>query len=69
MKPGRAFWVAFTAFFATEITLLGLDKIAPDLDLTRIAGATFASVVVAAFMYGREKLSQGQQPQDQDHRT
>lgn len=56
-RPHRAFWTGFTAFFATLITLLGLDQASVITIDQSWLGAALCAIVVAAAEYGRERLA------------
>ena len=56
---GQPFWTAFTAFFANMVALLGLDQAgAITIDNSWI-GSIAASLIVAAAVYGKEKMTEG----------
>lgn len=62
MRAGRAFWTAFTGFFTTVITVLGLEKLSAEataeISPGKWLGALITALVVAGALYGREKIAE-----------
>ena len=60
VRPGAPFWLSFTAFAASMVSLVGIDTI----DVTALAlqvnwgSALIVSVIVAAAVYGKAKVDE-----------
>jgi hypothetical protein len=70
IKPGKPFWSGFVAFCSNMVVLLGLDQLSltqADVQVTvNWLGAIVASLLVAAVVYGKEKIAASNGKKD-DH--
>ena len=68
IKPGRPFWIGFTAFCANMIAILGLNRLSvTEVDLSaNWGGAIVASLFVAAVVYGKAKIDSQNGKKDLD---
>ena len=69
IRPGRPFWSAFTAFFSSMVSLVGIDQLSiTEIDVqVNLLGALIVSLLVAGGVYGQGKVSEqrGNRPDSQ----